>query len=150
MPWPAARMKSGIEHRIPLSSAAMAIVERLAATRAGDLVFTGRGRQGALPDDALRTLVPKATVHGFRAGFRNWCADVAHAPREIAEACLAHATGSAVEQAYLRTDVLERRRTILESWGQFCCGGLADKVVQLQSGSRVPSDARVHAYGRPN
>jgi integrase len=79
----------------------------------------------------MASFVESATVHGFRSSFRDWCAEVAQAPREIAEACLAHATGSAVERAYLRTDVLERRRKLMESWGQFCGGAQADNVTQL-------------------
>ncbi len=129
---PFTRMKAGREHRVPLSSPAMALLEGLGADRDNQLVFPRPGRRpGPLRSDAMLALVEGATVHGMRSAFRNWCADVAQAPREIAEACLAHATGSAVEQAYLRTDVLERRRKLMESWGQFCGGTQADNVTQL-------------------
>jgi integrase len=125
---PGSRMKAGREHRVPLSSPAMALLEGLEADRDNQLVFPR-----PLRSDAMLALVEGATVHGMRSAFRNWCADVAQAPREIAEACLAHATGSAVEQAYLRTDVIERRRKLMEAWGQFCCGTQADNVHQLMN-----------------
>jgi integrase len=60
-----------------------------------------------------------STTHGMRACFRSWCADHGIA-RDLAEQCLAHATGNAVEQAYNRTDLLERRRPIMASWAKFC------------------------------
>ncbi len=59
------------------------------------------------------------TVHGFRSAFRDWATDVAHAPREIAEAALAHAVGDAVERSYARSDALERRRTLMQEWADF-------------------------------
>ena len=116
---PGKRMKGGREHRVPLSGRAIEILEKLVETRWSDLVFPGR--HGSLSRNTVAELVPPgATIHGFRSSFRDWCADVARAPREIAEACLAHATGSAVEQAYLRSDVLERRRVIMDAWAAHC------------------------------
>jgi integrase len=126
---PAARMKSGREHRVPLSPRAVEILEKL--TSWSDLVFPGR--HGSLSRSTVAALVPSgATIHGFRSSFRDWCAEVARAPREIAEACLAHATGSAVEQAYLRSDVLERRRLLMDAWAQFCAEKSVDNVVHMR------------------
>ena len=59
--------------------------------------------------------------HGFRSSFRDWCAEETDAPREVAEACLAHTTGSEVERAYRRTDFLDRRRNLMDRWSQHCC-----------------------------
>ena len=64
------------------------------------------------------------TVHGMRSSFRMWAADVAHAPFEVAEQCLAHVTGSAVVQAYQRSSMLERRRPLMQSWADYVTGKL--------------------------
>ncbi|MEX2551925.1 MAG: hypothetical protein WD627_02845 [Actinomycetota bacterium] len=62
-------------------------------------------------------------VHGFRSSFRDWAAEQTDYPREVVEACLAHATGGAVELAYRRTDFLEKRRELMAEWGGWCCAG---------------------------
>ncbi len=64
-----------------------------------------------------RGLADRATVHGFRSAFRDWCAETG-APREVAEAALAHTVGG-VEGAYFRSDLFERCRALMESWGVF-------------------------------
>ena len=65
------------------------------------------------------------TVHGFRSTFRDWASEHAHAPRELAEAALAHAVGDATERAYARSDVLERRRELMQRWADYTCGTAA-------------------------
>ena len=74
-----------------------------------------------------------ATVHGMRSSFRMWAADVAHAPFEVAEQCLAHVTGNAVVQAYQRSSMLERRRPFMQSWAEFVSGQADDNVVPLRA-----------------
>jgi integrase len=133
---PAARMKSGREHRVPLSGRAIEILERLAEVRCSPFVLPGRHDKSAshhLTRSPVAELVPAgATIHGFRSSFRDWCADVARAPREIAEGCLAHTTGSAVEQAYLRSDVIERRRQLMDAWAMHCeAKSSVDKVARI-------------------
>jgi integrase len=64
--------------------------------------------------------VKDATVHGFRSAFRDWAGNETHAPREIAEQALAHATGNAVEAAYRRSDALEKRRKLMDDWAAYC------------------------------
>jgi integrase len=59
------------------------------------------------------------TVHGFRSTFRDWAAEAANAPREVAEKSLAHAVGSDVERAYARSDLLEKRRELMEAWSAY-------------------------------
>jgi integrase len=135
---PAARMKAGREHRVPLPDRALGIIEKLAAVRTSEFCFAGIRRGKPLSSMSLAMLLGrmwagKVTVHGFRSAFRDWCADVAHAPREIAEACLAHSVGSAVERSYLRSDVLERRRPLLKAWAEYCEGRKIDNVVTLGS-----------------
>jgi integrase len=132
---PATRMKAGVEHRVPLSDAAMAIIERMTAIRTGDLLFPGqRAWSRPLSNSALALIVPDgATVHGFRSAFRDWCGNETSFPREIAEGALAHRAGDATEQAYRRGDALEKRRALMEAWAAFC-GPVADgNVVQLRS-----------------
>jgi integrase len=119
---PAARMKAGLEHRVPLSPRALAILERMAELRTGDLVFAGHRRRD-LSNSSLARLCPAGvTVHGFRSSFRDWCGNETSFPREIAEQALAHATGDATERAYRRGDALEKRRSLMEAWGSFCQG----------------------------
>ncbi len=118
---PASRMKAGHEHRVPLSPRALAILDRMAEIRTGDLVFAGQRRRRPLSKTALAALVlGAATVHGFRSSFRDWCGNETSFPREIAEQALAHATGNAVEAAYRRGDALEKRRGLMQAWAQFC------------------------------
>jgi integrase len=68
------------------------------------------------------------TVHGFRSSFRDWAEERGGMPREIAELCLAHEVGSATERAYRRSDLPEKRRTLMERWGRFCCAARAEVI----------------------
>ena len=68
------------------------------------------------------------TAHGFRSTFRDWAAEQTNAPREIAELCLAHFVGNAVERAYRRSDLFDKRRDLMERWARFCCPAVADVV----------------------
>jgi len=117
---PASRMKAGREHRVPLSSRTLAILDRMAELRTGKLVFPGQRRGRLLSKSALSRLIPGATVHGFRSSFRDWAGEETSFPREIAEQALAHATGDATERAYRRGDALEKRRGLMQAWAQFC------------------------------
>lgn len=127
---PASRMKAGREHRVPLSSRAVEIVERMAEVRTGDLVFAGQRRRRPLSGAAIGALVTGATVHGFRSSFRDWAGEETSFPREIAEQALAHATGDATERAYRRGDALEKRRALMEAWASYCePGGTGGNVV---------------------
>jgi integrase len=108
---PANRMKSGKEHRVPLSAAALALVDEAIA-------FTAENAMS----NTLAKLRPRMTVHGFRSTFRDWCAERTNFPREIAELALAHTVGSEVERAYRRTDLFDRRRQLMDEWARFCGG----------------------------
>jgi integrase len=122
---PAARMKAGREHRVPLSGAALKILERMAATRHGDFVFPG-GRAGRpLSNMAFLTTLRRMghrglTAHGFRSTFSDWCAEQTNFPSEVREMALAHAVGDKVEAAYRRGDLFQKRRALAEAWAQFC------------------------------
>jgi integrase len=120
---PGDRMKAGREHRVPLSAGAIAVLERI-GKQSTDYVFSDRGSKPpywAL--DQMRRRMGRGdaiTVHGFRAAFRTWAAERTAYPREIIEQCLAHRVGDAVEQAYQRSDQLEKRRRLMSEWSEFC------------------------------
>jgi integrase len=115
---PAERMKLRRAHRVPLSQAARAVLEQVPADRRRGPIFPGVTVHRLWK--LLRTLITDATVHGFRSSFRDWAAEQTSAPREIAEMALAHRVGDDTEEAYRRTDLLEKRRTLMESWGRYC------------------------------
>jgi integrase len=122
--------------RVLSCARAVEILEKLAETRciytaAPDLVFPGR--HGPLSRSAVAELVPPgATIHGFRSSFRDWCGNETSFPREIAEQALAHATGDSTEQAYRRSDALEKRRLLMDAWAQHCAEKSVDNVVHLR------------------
>jgi integrase len=126
---PPERMKAGREHRVPLSERACQILAEMAKERRGDRVFQVSPRSIQNVVVALNG----ATAHGFRSSFRDWCGDVAHAPREIAEEALAHAVGSQVERAYRRGDALEQRRKLMDAWAGYCAATPGAKVVDINS-----------------
>jgi integrase len=121
----AARMKAAREHRVPLSDRARAILETLSPTRTSAFVFPSpRGSRPlshvAMAKVLTRLGVEDVTVHGFRSAFRDWAGNETHFAREVAEAALAHVVGDASEQAYRRSDALEKRRALMEAWAQWC------------------------------
>ena len=128
---PAARMKAGIEHRVPLSDGALAVLESVRPLRdRSDLLFPSPSRPGRPLSDMTLTkvlrdtgLAGRATVHGFRSSFRDWCAETG-TPREIAEAALAHVVGG-VEGAYFRSDLFARRRRLMDQWAAYVTGDRA-------------------------
>lgn len=127
---PGSRMKSGREHRVPLSDRALAILEILAARKTGDVIFTGIRTGSAIGKTTMSALCPEgATVHGFRSSFRDWAGD-----RTIAEHCLAHATGDSTERAYRRGDAMARRRDLMAAWAAFCEPGASATVIRLRGG----------------
>lgn len=139
---PGERMKRGLPHRVPLAEEAMAILEKVKGLDA-DLVFPSvhRAKDGSTKpqsDMVFKALYGRMkrdgfTTHGFRSAFRDWCSESAHAEWEVAEAALAHTTGNAVERAYARSDLFDRRRKLMDLWGQYATGK-SGSVVQLARG----------------
>jgi len=122
---PPARIKTGREHRVPLSARALVIVRELAKTKLGDFVFPGDRAGKPLSDTAMLMLLRRMnradlTVHGFRSTFRDWAAERTNYPREAAEMALAHAIGDRVEAAYRRGDLFEKRRRLMDEWARYC------------------------------
>jgi len=122
---PGARMKSGKDHKIPLSAPAIAIIESMQAIRKGAFVFPGRKGYRPLSNMAFLMLLRRMgrgdlTAHGFRSSFRDWCAEQTNFPSEVAEAALAHVVSDKVVSAYRRTDFFDRRRQMMEAWARYC------------------------------
>ena len=141
---PARRMKAGREHRVPLSSRATAILRELAEHRNGDLVFPGQKRGKPLSGMAMEMLlrrlkIQNATVHGFRSSFRDWAGNVSSFPREIIETALAHVMGDKAEQAYRRSDALEKRRRLMEAWAAYCEKKVTSQILRFQRTKGAPA-----------
>lgn len=125
---PASRMKAKRAHRVPLSPQAITILQEARAFGDGsNLIFPGSRYGVPLSDMTLSKLVKElgfdVDVHGFRTSFRTWVQEKTEYPRELAEAALAHAVGDAVEEAYARSDFLDRRRVMMDSWAEFISQG---------------------------
>lgn len=120
---PGERMKSGREHRAPLSTPAVALLQSLPRFAGEDLVFQSV-RRGPLSDMTLSAVLRRMDVpavpHGFRSTFRDWASEMTSYSAEVAEMALAHAIGSKVEAAYRRGDLLIKRRQLAEDWALFC------------------------------
>ena len=78
-----------------------------------------------------RMKIDDATVHGFRSSFRDWAGNVSNFPREVVETALAHVIGDKAEQAYRRSDALEKRRKLMEAWAAYCEPKGSGNVVQM-------------------
>jgi len=121
---PADRMKAGREHRIPLSSRSAEILVCITSNRKPeDYVFSGWKHNTGLSNNAFLALLKKMhrsniTPHGFRSTFRDWAAENEY-DRDMAVIQLAHTVGNTSERAYRRTDMIERRRSMMEAWGHF-------------------------------
>jgi integrase len=114
------------EHRVPLSDAAMAILERMSTIRGGDFIFPGADAGKPLSGRAMFLLLnrtmrrPGTTIHGFRSSFSDWCTEQTSFSTEARELALAHTIGNKVEAAYRRGDLFERRRQLAEAWARHC------------------------------
>ena len=124
---PADKMKAATEHRVPLSDAALDVLDRAKDNHDGsDLVFPSPLRPGRPLSDMTFTkilrdaaLAERATVHGFRASFRTWALEQTDTPWAVAEAALAHTLGDSTQQAYIRGDAYTKRRQLMNQWAQY-------------------------------
>ena len=136
---PASRIKAGREHRVPLSDAAMAVLDRMQQVRRGAYVFPGRDSNAPVNSAGLfhslrRLSWSDLTVHGFRSTFSTWAAERTAYPYEVREMALAHTVGNAVERAYQRSDLYDRRRRLMDDWARYCSApATAGEVVTLRS-----------------
>lgn len=146
---PPERMKSGKEHRVPLTPRAVEIIQEMdEAAKAlakverkkvekAHLVFPGQRYGRPLSDMAMDMLLRRMghdeiSVHGFRSTFRDWAGESTNFPREIIEAALAHQVGGAVERAYRRGDALEKRRKLMEAWEGYLKRPAGAKVTPMK------------------
>lgn len=134
---PAQRMKAGVQHRVPLSTQAIVVLQQrlefanplnLAFSNSGkapisDMTLTKILRDHDIPSDvAGRT----ATAHGFRSSFRDWASEHQY-PRDLAERALAHTIANTTEAAYHRTDLLEQRRQMMQAWADHVVSRIVSK-----------------------
>jgi integrase len=123
---PGERMKMRREHRVPLSSAALELLQALPRGEER-YVFPSPFKGVKLSDMTLAAVMRRmkltAVPHGFRSSFRDWAAEATNHPHAAAELALAHAVGNAVEAAYRRGDMLDKRRELMEDWGRYCESG---------------------------
>ena len=121
-------MKGRRGHRVPLSRAARAVLEKTPPDRRYGHIFPNaaeRGKTATVTVIALWRLTQQqtdgaATTHGLRSSFRDWAGEQTNFPREVAEMALAHSVGSDTEQAYRRGDLLRKRRLLMEAWAKYC------------------------------
>ena len=144
---PAERMKAGREHRVPLSDAALTVLEKvrpLALMRDGKPdptapVFPGPRRALPMSNMVLLMLLRRMkrddlTAHGFRSTFSDWAAERTAYPREVVEMALAHTVENKVERAYRRDDLFDKRRRLMADWAGFCEAAPAGEVAPLRAG----------------
>ncbi len=136
---PSDRMKAGREHRVPLTAAALIVLDGIRkAHPKSDWVFAGAGRAKTLSSMSLLMTLRRMsradlTAHGFRSTFRDWAAETTNFPREAAESALAHTIGDRVEAAYRRGDLFEKRRKLMSAWADYCGSStvVGGKVIRL-------------------
>jgi integrase len=121
---PGERMKSGREHRVPLSGRCVEILREMKALDAA-VIFPGRDGASALGESSFRQTLNALghrdlTSHGFRSSFRDWCFESTNFAHDVCEAALAHVSGDATERAYRRGDALDKRRQLMNAWSRFC------------------------------
>ena len=137
---PASRMKSGRQHRVALSDGAIALLESLPQIEGNPYVFPGERHARHISNMSMLKYLKEdlghstLTVHGFRSSFRDWVAECTSFPGALAEAALAHVLTNAVEAAYQRGDMLERRRELMQAWAAYCAD--SSNVVSLARGKR--------------
>jgi integrase len=122
---PGARMKAGKFHRVPLSAAALDLLKALPGASHGPFLFPGAKRGKPLSNMSMLVLLRRMgrydlTAHGFRATFKTWAGEETPTPRDVIEKALAHAVGSAVEQAYDRGELMQKRRKLMDAWASYC------------------------------
>lgn len=126
---PADLMKGGVKHTVTLNDTALAILARAKPLSGGKgRIFPGARTEAALSDmtlsKVLRTAGRSETVHGFRSSFRDWVAEkMPTVPAMAAEMALAHSVGSKTEQAYLRSDLRDMRRALMDAWSVYLAPG---------------------------
>jgi integrase len=134
---PGGRMKASREHKVPLSSEALAVIHKAAAVRGeSPFVFPGMNPNRPLSDMSILAVLKRIgrtdiTTHGMRATFKTWASDRTEHAREVIEASLSHVVGDKAEQAYQRGSWFERRRKLMDEWSAFACSPPGANVIPL-------------------
>jgi integrase len=141
---PASRMKGGKAHTVPLVPQVIEFLDRLPRDGTDGFVFIGARQGTKLSNTSLHAVLKRMgygsiTVHGFRSTFRDWAAEQTNFPREVCEMALAHAVSDKVEAAYLRGDLLRKRRQLAESWARFCMSPSTAKADVVPLHGRGPA-----------
>jgi integrase len=138
----APRMKGGREHKVPLSAPAVELLRALPTEEGNPHVFIGPRPDSGLSNTGMAAVLHRMghvdiTVHGFRSSFRDWASERTNYPNHVVEQALAHTIGNAVERAYRRGDLFEKRRKLMEQWASYCTSAVqaaGDNVVSIGGG----------------
>ena len=136
---PASRMKAGAEHIVPLTDKALDILnEARELYPNSELLFPNERSGRALSDNAMRLALQKrlglnTTVHGLRSSFKDWASEKTNYQNEVSEMALAHSISNAVEAAYRRGNLYEKRCQLMRDWADYLYGG-ERTVIQLVQG----------------
>jgi integrase len=138
---PKARMKKGVEHRIPLSDKAMELLFKLSEQRTNDYVFPGSSNNGRISNGTMDALLIRKgykpfTVHGFRSTFRDYITEKTNTAWRTGEEALAHKLADKAEAAYQRGDLLEKRMMLMQTWTNYCYP-TGEKVIQMPTAKIV-------------
>ena len=137
---PASRMKGDIAYRVPLSNRAIKLLKSIPRVKNSNFIFNNPLRNKPLSNMAMLELLkgthPDLTVHGFRSSFRDWAAECAMIPHDLAEKAMSHQIRSEAEAAYQRGDMLLRRRKVMASWERYLSSEKTSKVVPIKAGQR--------------
>ena len=145
--WTVPKTKTGVEHRVPLSDAAVDLLTRVFRDTPDDgsgVVFVGDRRGQPMSNGAMLRVLTRmtadglitpgsTTVHGFRAAFKSWAGDQTNFDRDVVEACLTHTIGDKLEAAYRRSDYLKKRRRLMQAWANFIEGRAGTSVINLHA-----------------
>ena len=141
--WTIPKTKSGSEHKVPLSVAAIDVLRAIGKHKLGEIVFQSPNKPDRpLSNGAMLALLDRMgphyaslTVHGFRATFKTWASERTNFPREVVEAALAHTISDQLEAAYRRGDFFEKRRQLMNAWAEFCTKAtpITGRVISLAS-----------------
>jgi integrase len=127
------------QHLVPLSDQAIELLRGLMVDGkpVDEYVFPGRNRRGPLGTSAMLDLLERmdwsdrTTTHGIRSAFKTWATEQTNYPREVVELCLSHVQGDALERAYQRGDILDKRRRLMQEWADYCQYGDEQQAVNV-------------------
>lgn len=132
---PASRMKMNRAHKVPLSAAAIDVLDQASELGSGTGLVFPSAREKELSDNTLSKLLRElgipSTIHGFRASFRTWCQEQTNVSHDVAEAALAHVAGNKTVAAYARSDLFDKRRNLMAAWASYLSVSASENVIEL-------------------